>query len=61
MAVHIIERKKYKTLENILKTKKYYRASSGICKYLICVETGEKVVIAFTESDFLNSVERFFR
>ena len=59
--IHIIDRKKYKTLENILKTKKYYRASSGICKYLICTETNEKIIIAFTETDFLNSVDKFFR
>lgn len=59
--IHIIDRPKYKTLESILATKKYYRASSGIMKYLVCNETGKKVVIAPTETEFLENVEKFFR
>lgn len=59
--VHINDRPKYKTLESILLTKKYYRASSGTMKYLICAETNKKVVIAPTETEFLENVEKFFR
>lgn len=58
---HIIDKPKYKTLESILATKKYYRASSGIMKYLICKETNKKIVIAPTETEFLENVEKFFR
>jgi hypothetical protein len=58
---HIIDKPKYKTLENVLKTKKYYRASSGIMRYLICRETNKKVVVAPTETEFLENVEKFFR
>ncbi len=58
---HIIDRPKYKTLESILATNRYYRASSGIMKYLICKETNKKVVTAPTETEFLENVEKFFR
>ena len=58
---HLQDLPKYKTLESILATKKYYRASSGVIKHLICKETKKKVVTAPTETEFLENVEKFFR
>lgn len=40
---------------------KFYRASKGTMKYLICKETGKKVVLAPTNEEFMRNVISFFR